>query len=92
MKTKNVRNPKVVQYIETVLRDNGISRDEAFTISNHKGEEYLIDIDFLIKVCGKCNPEIGEKIKVSLATVNFNGGDILKFFKRLAKAYIETNT
>lgn len=85
-----MKNINFEKWLETFVEEKGLDMDYMFTIE-HKGFAHMIDLGYVISLCKVASEREQGVIKNTIVKIDFCNGDVLDFFKHLAKCYIEFN-
>lgn len=74
-------------WLDTFIDEKGISLDDIFEIEEN-GEHHIFEIGNIVENIKATSPKEQAEIKDMLVKIDFHNGDVIDYFKHLAKALI----
>lgn len=74
-------------WLDTFIDEKGIALDDIFTIEEN-GEQHIFEIGNIIETIKATTPKEQAEIKDMIVKIDFHNGDVIDYFKHLAKALV----
>lgn len=86
--TKESINISFNNWLDTFINEKGISLDDTFEIEE-KGILHIFEIGNIVETIKATSPREQAEIKDMLVKIDFHNGDVIDYFKHLARALVE---
>lgn len=73
------------QWLDTFLAEKGIDLDAPITVDGDSGQNHMT-VENVVDAIKVTTPAEQEKIKTVIVRIDYHNGDVLHFFRHLAKA------
>ena len=74
-------------WLDTFIEEKGIALDDIFTIEEN-GEQHIFEIGNIVENIKATTPKEQAEIKDMIVRIDFHNGDVIDYFKHLAKALV----